>query len=92
MRAQALLTLAVLLVAVGSFSIQGQWEYQGATDSSGQAVTLEIQDYIFRGQQILQKMIFRGCQQMLLQSQFNENQVFINPSSYLTEPIATRSC
>lgn len=29
---------------------------------------------------------------MLLQSQFNENQVFINPSSYLTEAIATRSC
>ena len=29
---------------------------------------------------------------MLLQSQFSENQVFINPSSYRTQPVPGKSC
>jgi heat shock protein HslJ len=84
--------LALLLASAGCFSLEGQWAYQPASGNSSQAVTLEIQDYIYRQEQILQKLIFRGCQEILIQSQFTENQVFVNPSSYYTQPIEGQTC
>lgn len=58
----------------------------------GPPVTLEISDYIFMNQSILQKLNFKGCNQMLLQSEFTENQIFINPSSYYSSPLTGLDC
>lgn len=53
---------------------------------------LEITDFVFRNQTILQKLIFRSCQEMLLQAQLSENQLFINFNSYYTQHITGKSC
>lgn len=85
--------LFLLVTLSSSFSLQGTWAYQNKQAAAGQdEVTLTIEDFIFRGEKIMQKLIFNGCKQMLLQSSFSENQVFINPSSYLTQNIEGKSC
>ena len=87
------LLLTLLLTLTTNFSLEGQWKYQNnAEPNSPEEVTLQIEDFIFRGQDILQKLIFKGCKEMLIQSQFSENQVFVNPSSYMSQPIDGKSC
>jgi hypothetical protein len=51
------------------FSIQGNWSLiagQGVTIN--EPVVLTINDFIYQKQQILQKLTFIGCQQILLQA------------------------
>lgn len=93
------LTLSALLFALAltiasGFTIEGTWELQSTTgiDVSTSPVTLNISDVIFRNQSILQKLSFEGCQEMLLQAQMVENQIFINFNSYLTQPIKGKTC
>ena len=90
---KTIIAITFLLTLTTSFSLQGTWAYEDSQKPEGQEdVILVIEDFIFRGNKIMQKLRFRGCQEMLLQSQFSENQVFINPSSYLTQNIEGKSC
>jgi len=78
--------LLLAIITVHSFSIQGNWTLTNARnlDLGNEAIVLNINDFVFRGQSILQRLTFIGCQRMLLQAQFNENQLFINGRTYFT--------
>jgi hypothetical protein len=82
---QATLLLALVLSA-SSYSVQGNWTLLSARylNLGNQPIVLNIADYIFKNQTILQKLTFIGCQQMLLQAQFSEDQLLINSKSYFT--------
>ena len=91
---QLTLTLCLLLAASRAYSVQGEWQLEnGKGITEGRyPLTLTISDFVFRSENILQRLSFQECQEMLLQSSFTENQLFINFGSYFTQPIETRSC
>ena len=69
---KSLIAISLILTLTSSFSLQGTWTYEDSQAAAGQEdVTLLIEDFIFRGNKIMQKLRFRGCQEMLLQSQFS---------------------
>lgn len=89
-----LLLLLALATQTEAYSLLGNWTLQSSRTLSlgGQTITLQITDYVFKGLQIQQKLSFRGCQEMQLQSSFAENQLFINPNSYFTQPLPGLTC
>ena len=88
------MSVVALLAIAECFSLQGNWSLVSTARVAavGPPITLEISDYVFMNQSILQKLAFRGCSQMLLQSEFSENHIFINPSSYYSEPLPGLDC
>ena len=67
-----LLALSILIALSSSFTLEGNWIYVDPQAPADQeAVSLEIRDFVFRKEQIKQKLTFRGCEEMLLQSQFS---------------------
>jgi hypothetical protein len=88
-----LLLFLILQTAIG-YSIQGNWTFvagRGIT-LGNETVTLGIEDYIFKGQQILQKLTFVGCKNLMLQASISENQLFINFNSYYTQARTNITC
>jgi len=47
---------------------------------------------VFKEQQILQKLSFKGCREMLLQSSFSGKNIFVNFKSYYSQPIPNVTC
>jgi hypothetical protein len=78
--------LILVLLSASGYSIEGNWTLITARylDLGNESIVLSISDYIFKGQSILQKMTFSGCQKLLLQAQFSEDQLFINGKTYYT--------
>jgi hypothetical protein len=78
--------IMLVLLSASCYSIEGNWTLITARylDLGNESIVLSISDYIFKGQSILQKMIFSGCQNLLLQAQFSEDQLFINGNTYYT--------
>lgn len=53
---------------------------------------MRIEDYIFKRQQILQKISLIGCKQIFLQAEVSQDQLFINYKSYFTQPTPNITC
>lgn len=60
---QSLLILLVLINSSFCYSIQGNWSLLllNGKSVSDQSVVLNIADFVFRNQSILQKLAFSGC-------------------------------
>ncbi len=84
----------VLITTASAFTVEGDWALEGSSgiDTNGSVITLTISDVVYRNQTILQKLSFKGCEEMLLQAQMVENQLFINFNSYMTQPIPGVTC
>ncbi len=90
----ALVILMAAMQAAVAFSIQGNWSLVGIKGivRGNESVVMRVEDYVFKKQQILQKISLVGCKQVFLQSEVSQDQLFINFKSYFTQPVPNITC
>lgn len=73
-----------MAVGASAFGLEGNWTL---SPSQAQPTSLTVSDLLYRNSTILTKLAFSYCsQQMLLQAQVSDNQLFLNLNSHLIQP------